>query len=189
MSHNRGSWAHCTPPSTLLLPTFLFSHGSWGHSLISFEAQLPHVRRGWKIFHTYLKVAWGSQVDSWQYLDILRLLLHVHHGHSGPEWTSTYLHTVHPLEACHDIVVDEPQLSSNVWFHAGNQFWKESSPIYIYRRILNPHLFWLNSHPFFARLFARLIICRLNLSVSAPPPWCLDEKLLIKLWYIWEKIV
>jgi hypothetical protein len=85
--------------------------------------------------------------------------------------------------------VDEPQLSSNVWFHAGNQFWKESSPIYIYRRILNPHLFWLNSHPFFARLFARLIICRLNLSVSAPPPWCLDEKLLIKLWYIWEKIV
>ncbi len=60
MSHNRGSWAHCTPPSTLLLPTFLFSHASWGHSLISFEAQLPHVRRGWKIFHTYLKVAWGS---------------------------------------------------------------------------------------------------------------------------------
>jgi hypothetical protein len=37
-----------------------------------------------------------------------------------------------------------------------------------YRRILNSHLFWLNSHPF----FARPIICRLNLSVFAPPPWC-----------------
>ncbi len=34
-----------------------------------------------------------------------------------------------------------------------------------------------NSHPF----FARPIICRLNLSVSASPPKCLDEKLLIKL--------
>jgi len=34
----------------------------------------------------------------------------------------------------------------------------------------NSHLFWLNSHPF----FARSIICRLNLSVFAPPPWCLD---------------
>jgi len=32
----------------------------------------------------------------------------------------------------------------------------------ILRKILNSHLFWLNSHPF----FARPIICRLNLSVS-----------------------
>jgi hypothetical protein len=34
------------------------------------------------------------------------------------------------------------------------------------RKILNSHLLWLNSHPF----FAHPIICRLNLSVSAPPP-------------------
>jgi len=52
-----------------------------------------------------------------------------------------------------------------------------------YRKILNSHLFWLNSHPFF---MCPIIICRLNLSVSAPPPWCLDENLLIKLWYIWK---
>jgi hypothetical protein len=39
--------------------------------------------------------------------------------------------------------------------------------IYIYKRIFNSHLFWLNSHPF----FAHLIICRLNLSVSVPPPY------------------
>jgi hypothetical protein len=30
-------------------------------------------------------------------------------------------------------------------------------------RILNSHLFWLNSHPFFAHFFMRPIICRLNL--------------------------
>jgi len=43
----------------------------------------------------------------------------------------------------------------------------------LFRRILNSHLFWLNSHPF----FERPIICRLmheklliNLSVSAPTP-------------------
>jgi len=64
-------------------------------------------------------------------------------------------------------------LHNNLWHHNNN------------RRILNSHLFWLNSHPF----FAHPIICRLNLSVSAPhPPWCLDEKLLIKLWYIWKKL-
>ncbi len=38
--------------------------------------------------------------------------------------------------------------------------------IYNSSKILNSHLFWLNSHPF----FALPIICRLNLSVSAPPP-------------------
>jgi hypothetical protein len=37
---------------------------------------------------------------------------------------------------------------------------------YIFWKILNSHLFWLKSHPF----FARPIICKLNLSVSAPPP-------------------
>jgi hypothetical protein len=36
----------------------------------------------------------------------------------------------------------------------------------ILRKFFNSHLFWLNSHPF----FTRSIICRLNLSVSAPPP-------------------
>jgi hypothetical protein len=35
------------------------------------------------------------------------------------------------------------------------------------RKFFNSHLLWLNSHPF----FARPIICRLNLSVSAPPPY------------------
>ncbi len=34
--------------------------------------------------------------------------------------------------------------------------------IYIYRKFFNSHLFWLNSHPF----FARSIICRLNLDAS-----------------------
>ncbi len=38
---------------------------------------------------------------------------------------------------------------------------------YVFKgKFFNSHLFWLNSHPF----FARPIICKLNLSVSAPPP-------------------
>jgi hypothetical protein len=44
-------------------------------------------------------------------------------------------------------------------------WWPSIAPSYP-RKILNSHLFWLNSHPF----FVRSIICRLNLSVFAPPP-------------------
>jgi hypothetical protein len=41
---------------------------------------------------------------------------------------------------------------------------KEINPPKKTRKFFNSHLFWLNSHPF----FVRPIICRLNLSVSAP---------------------
>ncbi len=46
------------------------------------------------------------------------------------------------------------QEESPDFFYTGFRYQK-------YRRILNSHLFWLNSHPF----FAHPIICRLNLSV------------------------
>jgi len=44
---------------------------------------------------------------------------------------------------------------------------KEKEKLFdFFRNFFNSHLFWLNSHPF----FACPIICRLNLSVSAPTP-------------------